>query len=777
VIINSASIKMIGSFVLFSDRRIGATPAELEEIGLRVSRERRSDRVVLLDDIPTLRYEYQERQQTIRISVSDAYRIGQAFDLNGPAHARSDRAQAGWGAVLNYDLLASSSVLGPLTPYNSSLLLDSRLFSPYGTFAQSAILRGSLGPSTDVVRLDTSFRYSDDSRMVSYVAGDAIGSGLAWSRPIRIGGVQAQSNFALRPDLVTMPLPSMTGTAVVPSTVDVYVNNIKTFSQDVPAGPFSINNVPLVSGGGNAQLVIRDSAGHETQSTLPFYASANLLKPGLTSWSVETGLPRLSYGSGSEDVYVGSIVGSATLRRGIFDWLTTESHLEGGAGVANGGVGAVIKTGNIGIADAAVSASTGQGTGFQSYLSYETHLFGLDFSASTQHTFGSYTDLASATARLQTLATVPAQSLTGFFNYATVPPYLPPLPVPATSTAAAAPLLASFGPPRAIDRFTLGIPLRFDPNANVSVSYIHLLDTLGTRSDIISGTYTRSLPLGASLFTTVFGNLGSGRSAGVFVGLTVPLGRLASASTSVSSTRQASVDAVKSLGVDPGSYGWHIRDSEGPAIDREASTSYRSNYGTIQVGASENGSTSSVALELRGSITTMGGGVFLSNWIDDGFAVVDVGARGVEVLSENRSVGTTNGQGLLLVPTLRAFQDNKLSVDPANLPVDVEIEDSHEVVKPADRAGVLVKFRTRSETNSALVTFVRDDGGFIPAGSVGHTESGMEFVVGYDGEAFIRNLESNNRVSIEMKERSCRAAFAFLPRRGEQVRIPSILCR
>ena len=32
----------------------------------------------------------------------------------------------------------------------------------------------------------------------------------------------------------------MGGSAVVPSTVDVYVNNIKTFSQDVGAGPFSV---------------------------------------------------------------------------------------------------------------------------------------------------------------------------------------------------------------------------------------------------------------------------------------------------------------------------------------------------------------------------------------------------------------------------------------------------------------------------------------------------------------------------------------------------------
>jgi outer membrane usher protein len=777
VIINGASIKMIGSFILFADRRIGTTPNELDELGLKVNRDQRAKSIVLLDEIPTLKYEYQERSQTIRIQVSDAYRKAQAFDLNGQARAR--RAQAGWGAVLNYDLLASSSILGPLSPYDSSLTLDGRAFSPYGVFGQSAILRGSFGPSSDVVRLDTSFRYSDDVRMVSYVAGDTIGSGLPWSRPIRIGGFQAESNFALRPDLVTMPLPSLTGTAVVPSSVDVYVNNVRTFSQDVATGPFSINNVPLVSGGGNAQLVIRDSAGHETQSTMPFYASANLLAPGLMSWSVETGLPRLSYGSGS-DVYVGSIVGSATLRRGIFDWLTVESHGEAGDGTANGGAGVVVRTGNIGVAGAAFSASTSEeGAGFQSYISYETRLFGINLSASTQRSYGAYSDLASATARFQAVTAAPLQDLSGFFNYLPAP-YLPSLLPPSQSNLANSSIYSSFDPPRAIDRITVGMPLSFDQNANISLSYIHLLDTLGTHSDIVSATYTRSLPLGASLFATLFGDLGTSRNVGVFAGLNLPLGKLASESTSVSTARQSSTftaDAVKSLGTEPGSYGWHIRDSEGAVVDREASAAYRSNYGTIQVGASDNNSSQSVALELRGSITTMGGGVFLSNWIDDGFAVVDVGAPGVDVLSENRPVGITNSQGMLLVPTLRAYQGNKITVDPTNLPVDAEIDSTHDVVAPADRAGVLVKFKTRSDAASALVTFVDGDGHFIPAGSLGHMENGEDFVVGYDGEAYVRNLGNNNRVTIALKERSCQAAFPFSPQPGEQVRIASVACR
>ena len=771
VVINGASIKMIASFFLFEKNRIGATPQELKEIGLRLGGSHDPDEIVLLDDIPTVSYDYLERTQTIRITVDDRYRVGQTFDLSGANAEPLVRTQAGWGGVLNYDLLSSSSDMRSFfVSTGNSLTLDGRAFSPYGTFEQSVIVRSGFGQPDEVDRLDTSFRYSDQQRMITYTAGDTINGGLAWSRPVRIGGFQAQSNFLLRPDLITMPLPSLGGSAAVPSTVDVYVNNMKTFTQEVAAGPFSVNNVPLVSGSGNAELVIRDAAGHETRSTSPFYASPSLLAPGLTGWSVEAGLPRLSYGSDS-DAYVNSPIGSATLRRGIFDWMTVEGHAEAAAGLANAGGGAVIRTGNIGIAGAALSASTGNGnSGLQTYFSYETRLFGLSISASSQHTFGAYEDLASTTARLSIYTVNPLQNFFGFFSY----------PPPGYLAAANAAIYTSARPPLALDRITFSAPLPIDQKTNLSASFIHLMDSSGTLSNIATATLTRSLPLNASFFATVFRDFGTTKNTGAFAGLTIPFGPSASVLAGVSKGPgglTGSVDAVQSLGPEPGSYGWRVREADGVVTDRLASVSYRSNYGMIQAGVSETNSVSSAALELRGSITSMDGDIFLSNWVDDGFAVVNVGAPGVTVLHENRPAGVTDSQGMLLVPTLSAYQKNKIEVDPVSLPVDAEIESTHEVVTPADRAGALVKFRVRSDRSSALVTFVRADGSFVPAGARGRIDGGDEFVVGYDGQAFIRDLRDTNRASIETAGGSCSAAFSFAARPGEQVQIASVACR
>src|SRR5262249_15707952 len=151
----------------------------------------------------------------------------------------------------------------------------------------------------------------------------------------------------------------------------------------------------------------------------------------------------------------------------------------------------------------------------------------------------------------------------GFFNYLSQGSLLSS-PVSSSVLAPYAPVLANFDPPRAIDRVTVGMPLRFDLSASVTGSYIHLEASLALQSNILSVSYTRSLPFGASLFATAFDALGQGRNVGVFAGLSLPLGNSTSATTSVSASRGRSTlvtDATKSLGIDPGSYGWHIRDA------------------------------------------------------------------------------------------------------------------------------------------------------------------------------------------------------------------------
>ena len=775
VYINGIPAQMIGSFIAVDGTHLSATPNELEDVGLHIAAAGARDQLVSLEAIPDLAYTYDEALQRVSFVVDNKLRRAHSFDLS-PGAGTHRPPRADWGSVVNYDLLSSASSgsnLGSITYNSTALTLDGRAFSPFGTFEQSGIVDSDSGNGSKFLRLETSFQYSDPVGLTTYRLGDTIGSSLPWTRPTRLGGVQIQNNFGLRPDLVTRPLPTLGGTAAVPSSVDLYINNIRTFSQDIGAGPFNLNNIPTLTGEGNAQLVIRDASGNVSKTTVPFYSSPDMLASGKMDWSVEAGLPRLSYGSG-QDSYVGTPIAAVTLRRGIFDGLTVQSHAEGGAGLLNGGIGAVAPVLNKGALSLALSGSTLAGkAGLQSFVAYETKIYGLSINLSSQRSFGIFNDLASATARLQPISLAQLQTYYGLFGY---------VPVNALNASSASNLAIyqNARPPRALDRISISSPLAFDRPSSLAVSFINFNDSSGVKSRIAETTYSRSLPFNSSIFGTIFRNFGTQRNTGFFLGLNVQLNQGISASTGYSGgTNGGSIssDLIKPLGTKSGDYGWHLHDSEGASPYRSATLSYRSDYGTINGTAGNNRSVNNGVVELRGSLVAMKDGMFASNWIEDGFAVVRTGVPDVPVLNENREIGVTDSRGLLLVPSLRSYQTNKVDIDPTNLPVDTELETTREFVAPADRAGISVNFAIKNDSRAAIVSFVDRSGAFLPAGSTGHLQDGAPFIVGYDGEAFIRGLQPDNLADMTVGDGSCQARFSFVPKAGTQVRIAQVLCQ
>src|SRR5690606_33986532 len=113
---------------------------------------------------------------------------------------------------------------------------------------------------------------------------------------VRFGGVQWATNFATQPGFVSLSRPAMQGEAALPSTLELYVNDTLRLKRDVPAGPFSIQDLPVMTGRGEARLVVTDLLGREQVIVAPYYASPRLLDPGLNAWSYEIGAVREDYG-------------------------------------------------------------------------------------------------------------------------------------------------------------------------------------------------------------------------------------------------------------------------------------------------------------------------------------------------------------------------------------------------------------------------------------------------------------------------------------------------
>ncbi|MGV1767175.1 fimbria/pilus outer membrane usher protein [Rhizobium rhizogenes] len=751
VFINDASMKMIGNFKQQPDGSLKASAGELREVGIKPPAGAADDELIELDKLPDLSYRVDAQNQQIYVTTTNSGRAARIINIGKNQRNDIPEPQSGYGSVLNYSLFASSNSLGDSDAglfQGISGSFDARVFSPYGALSQSFIAGYSDGSLDGITRLNTTWSYSDPKKLITYRVGDFTTGGLSWTRPVYFGGIQAQRNFALRSDLVTEPLPAFEGTAAVPSTREIYTQNVRSYSGDVPAGPYQVTNLPVFSGAGEARVVLRDSLGRETTATLPFYSSNRLLRQGLHDFSVEIGAPRRNFGIESSD-YDGRIMGVATARYGLTDWLTLESHFEGGANLLNGGIGAAFPIGAWGVASAAVAgSSSGSRSGALFNATLEMSYNDWSIYTRMQRAFDNYDDIASVTAE-------PTSNGSGQFT------------------------VLSAGVPRAIDQITLSVPAPLDLSS-LNLSYTRFENADGRKSQIAGLSYSQTFKR-ASFYATAFADLDDRKSFGIFAGLSIPFGNNISASTGIESGPDGFnvvADISKSEQPEDGSIGWRARTSEGKDANRQASMSYRAPFARFEAGVQQYDGNVRATGQMDGAIAVAGGDIFTSTRIDDAFAVVDVGTPGVEVQQQNRRVGKTNNSGRILVPNLNSYEPNTVSIDPKNLPIDADVPATKEVVVPAARSGVVVKFGVSETPKAALITITDKNGVPLQAGLNGKLQgTSEEFVTGYDGQVYLRGLGARNAIDISLQDGStCHAEFPYKPQPGKQVVINDVRC-
>lgn len=749
VSLNGEPTNLIAAFTQMADGRIAATRAELTELRIDVPGAGPSEEMIYLDTLPQLAYRYDEENQAIHLDVAAqtlTHSTFNASELRGTYDADATTT----GAVLNYGIysalneesLDTKGLVSGMTAH-----VDGRIFGNYGVLEASAILGFD---DFDTVRLDTTWTRHYADKMLTFQAGDFVSGGLVWTRPLRMAGLKVKRNFALRPDLITKPLPSVAGSAAVPSTVDVYVNNIKTYSRAVPSGPFTISQLPVVSGRGVARVVVRDATGRETETETSFYSSPELLSEGMLDYSLEAGFARLNYGT-EDSRYDETPAISASARYGYSDDLTVLGHAEAGDNVVNVGAGIVTPVRLLGALSLAASASwSNEGMGAQVYAAFQGEYMGVHLNARSQRSLGDYTDLAAQSTD---------GSLIGISNTT----------------------LLNIEPPKAIDYVSLGVPVSAT-GGQLSVGYLHNERQSGDVFDIVNLSYSQRVTNNISVYSTGFNDLSDNGNAGLYVGLSMSLGNRQSFSTGANSDQDGTnytANYVRTADRKPGSVGWRLRASEGEQQRvTQGDIEYHGKHALLRASLANTEDETSASAYVEGGIAMTGDGVFLSRRLDGPFAIVDAGAPNIEVQHENRVVGTTNDDGKLLVPNMLPFQRNRITIDPEALPINALISETSINAVPEQNNGTSVRFAVDDTANVALVEFKKPDGSYVEPGYAGVVvETGEEFMVGYDGQAFITGLSTNNNVEIQLANNTCRAAFAFEPDPEMQVIINGVVCQ
>ncbi len=766
VYINEYRTNMITSFRRYRDGCLTVERSDLSNYRLKAPESAlHSSGRVCLERMPGLTYRYDAPAQAIHLTVPDALRETLQIDARG-AKSKAVPTDSGpnFSAVFNYALTANFGT----DDYTKNIIpayqgagayFDAHFFTAYGNFDQSVSLSsqagGTAGGETEqgFLRLDTRWFYDDDSDLARYAAGDIISGSLTWTRSIRMGGFQISRDFTLRPDLVTQPLPSFSGSAAVPSTVEVMADQSRIFSQEITGGPFTISNLPVVSGPGVLTMVVRDPSGKEASADYAFYASPRFLAQGFYDYSIEGGFARTFYGIKS-DSYDGNPIASASLRYGLMDRLTLEAHTEGGDGLANLGAGAVFGLWRYGVASLSASASDVSGsTGGQLSGSVETGLGKARLYVSSLRSYGDYQDLASITA--------------------------PKLPITQILGSAATPTAATTGAVyKRQDQISLSLPLIFDAGS-FNISYTEAEDADKNEYKVGSVSYSRPFFCDSSLSLTAFSDFDKSNSWGVYAGLTFHWDKYAAGPIAEAGIGGLSAGGYlqRSLGTEAGSYGYNIRAQEGSNPANSASFSYRAQEAQLDTGIQETGKTVQAAASVSGSIAIMNG-VYLANRIDNSFAIVDTGIPGVTVLQDNQPIGETDSDGRILLPRIRAHEENKIAIDPATLPAQADIDVTEQVAVPRLRGGSSVHFKGNAQPASAVVVFMDEKGAAIPPGSEAWVNSAKDpFVIGYDGESYITGLLPSNAALVKSPGgSSCQAAFGFASQKGAQTRIGDVVC-
>lgn len=717
---------MLSRFRDSGDGRLYARGQELAALGLDIGRMGVApDQEVLLDVLPGLRYRYTPALQEVDLSIAPALRTTYRVDARGMAP--TPPATPGRGLLLNYEIYAQTRRESPLAAWS-----EQRYFDRRGVFSNTGTLHWN-DQMNSYVRFDTNWTHSDPQTLRSLQLGDAISSSLTWSRAVRLGGLQWRRNYNLRPDLITFPIPALGGTAAVPTAVDVYINNVRRYTGNVPTGPFVLNDITGISGAGLANVITRDALGRDVSTAIPIYIDTRLLAADLSSYSVELGFLRRNYGMRSFD-YERSPAASASGRYGLSDAWTVEGHAEAASGLANAGVGLLARLGTAGVANASLSGSTGRQHGAQVGLGYQylDEHYSLDIQAQRQ--LGDHGDLAS-------LGGAPGV--------------------------------------RSNTRATFSLPLGQGNTA--SLSYIGLRYRGADTAHVASASYLMSLAGQVVLSLSAFKDFSQNQGVGGFANLSIALGNI---SAGMSVGRQNGETQLGASAVRPADYGggWGWGTQAGQARSSRygrAWGQYLGRYGEAIATVEQYSGETSASLNLAGAVALMQGTAMPARRIHDGFALVSTdGTPGIPVMHQNRVIGRTNAAGYLLVPELNAYQRNDIEIDTLSLPASASIPVSSRTVVPQARSGVLAHFPILQQA-AAVLLLADEAGGPLPVGAhVLHEESDEVGVVGYDSMTFLSRLSDRNVVVVTYEGGRCSAAFEYVrPDDGSLPTVGPVTCR
>jgi outer membrane usher protein FimD/PapC len=671
---------------------------------------------VRLASLHLYEWSYDSLRQRLTVRL---FRKGEGDNLKDFA-ARSDQASESRPLLalrVDYDLTATVSRRAT----NAGGLVSATVV--YGNFALNSTARASSDPqlgSPGFLRLDTAARLAVPRLGVAATVGDFVSAGSQSQRAVRMGGLQVASDFELRPDLVSIPLPGFAGNVAVPTTIDVLAGDQRYKLGDVEPGEFTVRNVPSQPGRGEASVILRDALGREVVQTARFYVSNALLSPHTTGYAVNAGFVRRRYGLESNDY--GQLAATAYVRRGLSPSLTLEGSGEWTDGVGNAGLRADFVLAKVALATVEARASTDsvEGTGTLLHVALES--IGRKLGGSLRATLpsASYRDVATR--------------------------------------------LGDDPPPR---EYAAQFFYRFNSDTDLQFSYARqdyrsLLPTgLGDRrSEVLNTNFRARLSSRATLFAgggVRRGDSGTAYSAALGVSLSLGGRTNAGAYASYDDGRISGSATYAHDAQQDGQIGYRASASASETSHRATGgLTWRDRRILLDGQVEEVNGTFAARANARGTLLIAGGAVFARNQSGGSYALVRTGHVGnIPITRENQEVGRTDRNGLLLVQDIPAQATIKIDVKADKLPADALVRETTKFIRVPRRAVAIVDIETL-RFRPVLRQLVDTAGQPLSAGlPVRALPSGEATITGFDGIAEINAGSEDDRLLVGRPGQTC----------------------
>jgi len=673
---------------------------------------------VRLDGLDGVSYRLDIARLTLTIAAAPTRFAGQRL-------AARDRREAGQphtgtGVYLDYDLSVTAADDGAVTYGGAARAV---VFSPHGALVAGAILAGANRgpePHIKVVRTETYWQLDMPDRRQSLVVGDAVSGQSEWSRQVRFGGIRWARNFAVAPDLVTFPLPSLAGSAALPSTADILLDgNTVRQGLAVAPGPFAITNLPAISGDARINLVVRDPAGVETVISRDFYVSPRLLTPGLSDFSFEAGALRRNYGL-SNDGYGPAFV-AAGWRQGITPSLTLGGRVELQRGRQAAGAEFDATIGTLAAIHGAAAWSRREANAVRPADEGGHYLLGVERSTSRYSLFaqGEWFDA-------------------GYSQFGD---------------------LGGERTPR--NRLQAGGTARVGPDITLGLRYLAQSWRESTRNRLLAANVGLRLPNGWRLNAYAADTLTAGRGWSAGISLTRSFGGLLSARSGVDRNESGDTSLFVSASQSPPTgdgLGWHVDATSQDGGNIRGGIIANTRLGQFNADAALGDGAGAVRLGARGSVGWLAGMPFATREIGDrAFAVVRLDdLADIPVLRSNQTVTRTDARGSALVTGLLPYEANQLAVSTAELPLDVEITSATITAVPFARSGIVVDLPVR-RSRHALVRLAQADGTPVPLGAQVTLNGARTSFVGRNGRVWLEGMATVNTLAVSWQGGACTA--------------------